>query len=781
MAKASPIQSNFNVGEISPLLYGRVDLDAYKSALAVCLNCLPTVEGPATRRPGSYFSDEVKDSTKKTRVMPFRFSTTQAYIIEFGDLYVRFKRNNGPVRNTAQNITAVTKANPGVLTYNGSDTYANGDHVDVAGVVGMTELNGRRFKVANVATGPNTFELQDVAGVNVDTSAFTTYTSGGTIEEVYEIATPYLEADLFQLKITQSTDVLYIYHPGYAPRKLTRTAHTSWTLTQIVFLDGPYMNVNATDTTLTPSSFAVGTGVTLTASAVTGINDDQGFLTTDVGRLIRIDTSTGGTWGYVRITAHTSTTVVTVEIIITLTNNTARKIWRMGLWSDTTGYPAVPVFSEDRLVSGGNTSAQQRIDGSRTGDYENMAPSDLDGTITDRHAYSFTLNSEDVQVVRWMKNDEKALFVGTVEGEWPIRPSSDSQAISPTNVNAKQSTPHGSINTQAVKAGKAILFIQKSGRKLRKMTFNWESDGFSSPNMTRLAEHITKGPTAATSGIKELAWQQDPQPYVWGPRNDGVLLSLLFDQDEQVMGWSRHILGGYSDSGKTTAAVVESVAVIPAADGTRDELWMVVQRYINGRLVRYIEYLTKAWEQGDTQSGAIFGDCALTYNGVSTKTITGLFHLAGETVSILADGATHPDKTVSATGTITLDRNALIVQVGYSYNSDGQTLRQEAGASDGTAQGKTQRANRATFRFHDTGPVKLGASFKTSGLGKLTVVPFRKSTHLTATAVPLFSDDLAVSWEGDYTTSMFFCWRWDTMLPGTILAVMPQFKTEDRG
>jgi len=487
------------------------------------------------------------------------------------------------------------------------------------------------------------------------------------------------------------------------------------------------------------------------------------------------------TWGYAKITGYTSPTLVTADVVNDFgAAPTAADEWRLGLWSDTTGYPAAGVFYEDRLVMGGNTSAQQRIDGSRSGDYENMAPSDTDGTVTSSHAYSFVLNSADVQVVQWMTPDEKALFIGTAEGEWPLRPSTQSEAISPTNVSAKQSTSYGSKNTHAIKAGKSVLFINKSGRKLRRMAFDWEADGFNSPNVTRLAEHISKGSTVAGSGLKELAWQQEPYPYVWAVRNDGTLLSLLYDQDEKIMGWSRHTLGGYSDAAKTLPPVVESVAVIPAADGSRDEVWMVVQRYINGSSVRYIEYMTKMWEKDDAAEDGIYGDCALTYNGVATTSITGLTHLLGETVSVLADGASHPDKLVSATGTITLDRSASVVQVAQGYNSDWQLLRQDVGAADGTAQGKTQRPHRVIFRFDDTGPIKVGPTFNESGLGKLTDIPLRKSTDPTGAPVPLLSGDKAVEWEADYTSDTYICGRWDSMLPGTLLAVMPQLHTQDR-
>lgn len=774
MPKVSSIQSSFSTGEVSPLLYGQVEFDNYKSGLKVCLNLLPLIQGPVTRRPGTYFCDEVKDSSKQVRLIRFKYSTQQAYMVEFGHQYIRFKRGNAPVTLTAQAITAATKANPCVVTYAGSDTFSNGDDVDISGVVGMTELNNRRYRVTNVNTGANTFELQTLYGTNIDSSNFTTYVSGGEIAKVYEVVSPYDEDQLFQIKSVQSADVLFLTHPEHTPRKLSRSANTSWTLTSMnnaVLKDGPYLPTNTTATTLTPSA-ATGTGVTLTASAVTGINNGTGFQTTDVGRLIRI--KEGSAWGYCRITAWASTTSVTVDVINTLTNTNAKTFWRLGLYSNTTGYPAAVAFYEDRLVFGGCPAAPSRVDFSRTGDYENFAPTDTDGTVVDDHAISYTLNSDEVQVIRWMKGDEKALIIGTLDGEWPMRPSTASEALTPTNVSAKQSTARGSADLQAIRAGDAMLFIQTAQRQLRELAYVFEADKFRTPDVTVLSEHITK------TGIKDFDYQKQPHSIVWLTRNDGTLLSFTYERDQKVLAWARHAVGGYSEATLTAPAAVESVACMPSADGTRDEVWVAVKRLINGRTVRYIEYLTKTWEKDDVQEDAVYGDCALTYDGSPITTVTGLWHLIGETVGVLVDGAAHPSRAVSSTGTITLTAPASKVQVGFTYNSDGQMLRQDVGAADGTAQGKIQRSHRVILRVHDTLGLLTGSGFHTTGPGKLTETTFYRGTTPGDSMVPLFSGDVEIQWEGSYSTANYVTWRFAGMFPGTVLAVMPQLHTQDR-
>ncbi len=783
MPAAAPIKNNFNSGELSPLMMGRVDFERYASALKVCKNHIPYLQGPVTRRPGTYLCDEVKDSTKDTRTVAFKYSTISAFAIEVGDQYFRFKKNRAPVYDIALTIIGITQASVGVVTYTGTDP-SNGDHVDISIVAGMTQVNGRRFKVSNVNAGANTFELEDVAGTDIDTTTYTAYSSGGTANRVYTLATTYLEADLFQLKFKQSADVVYIHHPDYPERKLSRVSDSSWTLADTVFLDGPYMIENITATTLTPAA-ATGSNIVLTASSIVGINGGTGFQTTDVGRLIRL--KQGSVWGYCRIVTRTSTTVVNVDIINTLTSTAAKTQWRLGLYSETTGYPSCSTFYGDRLYRSGVPAIPERLDGSYVGDYDNMAPSAIDGTVTDAHAVSFRLNSDDVQSVRWMMGTSNGISVGTFEGEWLVNASTLNEAVTPTNIHANQSTSWGSQDIQPVKVGSSVLFCEAGGRRVRELNYQYYENQLQAVDTTVLAEHITKGnydpadhdagtSTVALSGIVEMAYQKKKVPMVWMPRNDGVLIGLLMSKDDKVMGWSRHVLGGWSNAGHTVPPLVKSCCVIPASDGSYDELWMIVQRNINGRLVQYNEFLTDLWEQGNAQEDAFFVDCGLTYDGAPTLTGTGAAHLAGETVQVLADGAVQPDVTIDSSGGWGLTRAASVVHLGYSYDSDGQCLRFEAGSATGTAQGKLQRSHTVIFRLYDTLGLQVGPSFD-----DLTELTFRDASHPTNRPVPLFTGDKDdFTWDGTYTTENYVCWRFASPLPGTVVAIMPQLVTQDR-
>jgi len=230
------IFSNFQFGELSPLASGRPDLPIGTAGVELLLNFIMEPQGPIRFRNGSRLVYHTKGN-KVARLIPFQFSDAQSYQIEVTDMFFRFYKDGAIIVESAVTISGVTKANPAVVTATGHG-YSNGDEVIINDVAGMTQLNGKSFIVANKTT--NTFELTDIWGANVNSSAYDTYTSGGQCERVYQIATPYAEADIETLQFTQNADTMYIVAQGYAPRKLTRSGHTNWTLGTYARTDDPF-------------------------------------------------------------------------------------------------------------------------------------------------------------------------------------------------------------------------------------------------------------------------------------------------------------------------------------------------------------------------------------------------------------------------------------------------------------------------------------------------------------------------------------------------------------
>jgi hypothetical protein len=237
MARSAPALSSFTAGEISPRLEGQITLEKYRQGLSELTNMVVMPHGGVTRRPGTEFLGEVKNSAAKARLIPFQFKTSDTYILEFGPETMRVYRNGLQVlTGSAKTITAVTKANPGVITSN-SHGFSNGEEIYITGVGGMTQLNDRNYIVANATT--NTFTLTDLFGVAINTTAFTTFTSGGTADKIYQISTPYVEADLFTLRYAQSADTMYIVHPSYDIHVLSRTGSAAWTLATASIVGSP--------------------------------------------------------------------------------------------------------------------------------------------------------------------------------------------------------------------------------------------------------------------------------------------------------------------------------------------------------------------------------------------------------------------------------------------------------------------------------------------------------------------------------------------------------------
>lgn len=275
-------QTSFSAGEIAPDLYGGVDHDFYPIGLRTCRNFILQKYGGASNRPGSLLVSEAKDSSKKVRLIPFAFNELQTYALEFGNQTMRVVKNGGEVLETAftRTITAITQATQGVVT-SAAHGFSNGDDVDLFGIVGMIQLDGRTVRISDVTT--NTFKMKDFQGNYINTTAYAAYVSGGTAARVYTVITPWLDTDLFNLNYAQNKDVITVVHPSYMIQDITRTAHDAWTVGPFNIQNGPFKDINITTTTIYASAVS-GVGITLTAS--TSI-----FTANDVGTLFYLEQS----------------------------------------------------------------------------------------------------------------------------------------------------------------------------------------------------------------------------------------------------------------------------------------------------------------------------------------------------------------------------------------------------------------------------------------------------------------------------------------------------------
>ena len=751
MAEATPIQTSFNGGELSRRLDGRPDLAAYASGVSEMVNIVPLVQGPALKRSGTRLVALAKAQGTAGWLIPFESSITQSYVIEASNLAFRFYTNN--VRCESPPGTPV------------------------------------------------------------------------------EVVTPYTTATLPSLDWQQSNDVLYLAAGGtIAPRKLSRTGALSFTLGAMTLTGGPFKDLNS-DKTVTVYATA-GTGsVSLISSVpifqpghvgtvfyleVSDFRDVQAWepgISVAVGALRRAeakvykaitvpspDARTGtimpthtegrawdgmytgtdintkaaggvlweyqyGKYGIATITAFVANVYVTATVTTTLPGNVvsaANACWRwaLGAFSDVDGYPQNVRIWNQRMVF----ATVNRLDSSVVGDFTNFSARNDAGEATADMALSYKLPGADP--IAWIVAD-KPLLAGTLRAEYVLGSVNAQLAVSATNINATSQSYYGSARVRPMQTGNRTLFVQRGQRKLRELGYDFQSDRYVAPDLTTRSPHVTR------SSIVQMAMQQEPESLLWAVRGDGALLSFTYSGDQEVRGWSRHVLGGVSDAAGTPAAV-ESIAVIPSPDGGEDDLWLLVRRWVNGATLRTIERLETFWEEGTDVRDGFFVDCGLSYHGPPVANVGGLNHLIGETVKVLIDGATHPDLVVDSSGSIHFLNGVKgsTVHAGLGFTARLTTMRIEAGADSGTAQGKLKRIVAVTIRMLETLGLRAGQPGRF-----MDQVNSRKPADPMDTAVPVFTGDRRIGVDSSWDRDGKMVFESSDPLPMMIQALIPDVTT----
>lgn len=700
-------QTAFTGGEISERLFGRVDLPQYKNSLAKLENFILHPHGGATARPGTLYDWTVKDSAQTQRLLPFEYSSDISYVLEFGPGYIRFGRDGDLVTVSPD-------------AWDSGTTYVHGEMVSAGGV------NYYSIADANLNKAPATeptwwYPLAD---------------------NVLEIPTPYAENELFDVHYTQNADVMWLFHPSHPPKRLERYGETLWLLVNEVFIDGPYLPLNSTTTTLKASA---GTGsVTVTASSTTGINDGQGFLSTDVGRLMRI-TNTSWKWG--EITAVADSTHCKVTVVKGSFPTSATTLWKLGKYSDTTGYPAVGALHEARL----SLANESDIDLSETDVLPSFKVSD---EVVDSDACSFKTLANEVNAIRWLTTARGGLAVGTSGGEWLMNGGGQDKPITPTSILARRHTTVGGKNLQALPVSNAVLFVAKDGKGLHEFAYLYDDDSYKSPDLTVLAEHLLRQHTIVDLDIQRTS------AIVWCVRSDGTIMALTYKREDQVVGWHRHDVGGE----------VKSVTCVNGGD--RDVPYFLVQREIDGNTVKYVEHLYDEFNSS-TLDDAYYVDCGIRYDGAAITTVTGLGHLEGEAVDVVADGIVVSSMVVSG-GAIELNYAAGKISVGLHYISDLQTLPIEEPLNDGASIGRVKSLPRVAVRLSDSYGLKAGPDSDT-----LDEIIFNENVVFGEAPAP-FSGEKSIFIDGAYNTDKRVYLRRDLPLPVTINALVVEYEVIQR-
>jgi hypothetical protein len=762
MTSVRTLQRSFAGGEITPELFGRVDLDKYQTGLALCRNFIVLPHGPATARPGFEYVLETRFSSKAARLIPFTYSTQQTYVLEFGHYYVRFHTQGGTVLETAKTITDVTNADPGVVTIT-AHGFGIGDWLYFSGVGGMTELNGRYFKVLGVPT-TDTLTLRALDGWPVDTSAYGAHTTGGTAARVYTVATPYASDHLADLQYVQSADVLTLAHPSYAPRELRRYGATSWALAVISFgapvaaptaltatatvharLGYPDDEDPAHDTTYyyIVSAVVDGQGES-ELSPVASVANQLWYTAGNVNTLnwsavsgasrYNIYKLQGGVYGF--IGQATSAWFVDDNI---LPDMSVTPVTYSAPFTGAGNYPGTVSYFEQRRVFASTDSKPHHLWLTRSGTESNISNST---PVRDDDAIAVRIASREVNRIRHIVplND---LMLLTSGGEWRVY-GANSDALTPTSIAVRQTSYVGASSVAPVTTASTVLYVQDLGNCVQELAYRWESSGYVPQNLSILAPHLFDGYT-----ITAIAYVRAPLQVLWAVRSDGVLLGLTYVPEHKIVAWHQH----------ETDGAVESITVVPE-DGV-DRLYAVIRRTIGVRTVRYLERLHV--REFETQADVFMVDAGDTYEGAATSTITGLHHLEGCAVKVLADGAVHPSVVVS-NGTITLEQAASKVHVGLGYTCDLTTLPLSFEAQ-AAGSGRVKSVSRAYLRTWRSVGLAVGRDFDNLTRHKLrTTEPYDSPPSLRTEETPLLLD---AGWGRDGQ----LCIRQSDPLPLTVVGL----------
>ena len=681
----------FNAGELSPKMLGRNDISQYAKGCSKLENFLVTPYGSVERRPGTRFLAAAK--TGKVRLIPFIFSSDVAYICEFGDRYIRFYQGSLPI-STSEGVPYEIESPYSKEDLDGLRYIQSADIMTICHpsypVQELRRVEEEVFELVEKVyefppmRDPNvdhekTMQVSSLEGETVELTAsfdaFREENVGGYFQLVHRITYHVISCDFVDNDVSRSMEVFGVW---------TLTSHGTWT--------GDLAIQRSVDGGTTFSDHRVFRSDKDTNVSVSGEETERGVLyrlemrgyaesSSGTLKLCRCKFFNPGyyTIGVFKVNGFISESKVTVEVLQKPGLTEATSEWSEGAWSYRRGFPCSIAFFEERMIFGGTRDKPQTIWGSRNGDWDNF----LTGALDD-DALDLTLASDTVNEIHWMCQHD-ALIIGTSDSEWTLSASDTSSALTPTNFALKRQSVYGAAPMAAQMVGDTVLFVQQGGRKVREFVFQWEKNGYSSPDMTILADHISR------PGIREVILIQQPDSILWCLLKDGTLAALTYERDQQVIGWHRHC----------TEGKVQSLAVIP--DGDRKVMYWAVERM--GQVC--IEEMNGRDLQKGYMDSAVFVE--KEDGGPDITQVSGLDHLEGQKVKVWADGDLLDDQVVE-NGKIELDRGAGEVWVGLPYTSTLSPMPVELELANGSSMLRKKAIGEIRVRFYDSigGEVRCG-------------------------------------------------------------------------
>lgn len=762
-----PSQVSFAAGELAPSLYGREDLAKYAVGLRTLKNFTVHPHGGVSNRAGTRYVAEAKHAGKAVRLVPFEYSDADAYLLEFGDEYVRFYKNGAQLAKDGSPYELETPYLEGELRALSFAQSADvlfivhpnhppmelARYADTSWTLEKCSFKGGPFRTMN--STDTTIALSSMTGNVTLTASAALFEAGhaGALFSVFhhvDEVTKKTSGDLsaswgVEVKAYEGWHVLSSGFWGGTVR-LQRYDEDEARWTDIyTFTSGSTKtsckNYDESGTVEEPTRFRL-TADSFTTFLPEGNTDaDRGYF--------ELTAEAADYECCIRVNSVTSSTVAQGTFEKDAASTRATRNWSEGAWSDYRGWPCAVGFNQDRLCFGGNASEPQNVWMSVTGDYYNF---ERHLVLHDDDAVTASLVSRKVSPVRAFV-PLSSLVVLTAGAEWTISAGGTKSAITPSSLEANVQGYRGASMVTPVVIGNMVLFVQKQGKIIRDLGYAFESDSYSGNDLTVLATHLFKDRTVAA-----MDYQQDPDSIVWVALDDGSLLALTYLREHDVIAWSR----------METDGDVESVCCLSSAE--RDEVWLAVKRRSGNGYKRFIEQM--AARSAESPEECFFVDCGVTKRYETPQSeITGLSHLEGRDAAVLADGNVIHGLTVE-NGKLTLKHPASVVHVGLPYRAELETLDLTLPRQDGTQQGRSARLISVSVRVEKSRGIKIGAA-------EGDPVPFEamefkeRSTEPYGAPISLTTGIMTLGLNAGYSSGRVRVIA-DEPLPCTVISLLPK-------
>lgn len=792
MATVKPIQTNFATGEVAPYLQGRIDYDKYRGGARTITNGYVTVSGSVVKRKGTIYQGQAKTPTGGIRLIPFIYNAKDSVILEFGDRYVRFWDSTGQVKSGG-NPLEVASPYPSTL---GStvelDKIQYWQSFDVMYLahpnyppMKLSRLSATDFTLTqlDIRTGP--FLHNEFNGIGITASASTG--SGKTLTASHPIFTSDWVGKLVAIKNKYPNIVLSInsanqtgdWHTCYGNFAISITSTPSSPFVGKITLQKSYDGGN------TFQDVGVYYGATLQNMFEPRQGVQYRFCCKSgyyVSGSCQCAIDTSDYWGVCKITAVTSLTVATIDILQMFFSTDVCWFWKEGAWGYNRGWPTTVCMFNDRLLFGGTAYQPNTIWGSWIGDYTNFTP----GDTTEEASFDFTLGRLQ-DPIQWLY-PWKQLVVGTLTEEATLTPPAG-KSISPTTPpNIEIQTNYGSYYSfRPVLADKGLLTVQLNRKRLREFTYSFADDSYVAPDLTQIAKHI------GDQRIKQIAYSREPYSSLYCLLDNGRIGMLSYNRYEKVVAWSQFVTNYTLPGGYKVQSNILSVCSVPqpAERSDADWVYIAVRRSSSGSWVTYIErfavndmaYLSSNPSLPEAQYGIwekyYLLDSCMQFNNPANQALTSLSnlsHLDGMTVSVIAYGDSDTynyippfliaEKALVTSGVVQLGGSYTYTRflVGVPYSLQIETLNLETASEGVLAQGALKRVIDLTVRTTKSNG-KLGFGPNLTGATKIVTIP---------SAANSYDDihDLSIPWKEGWDKKGRVCITHDLPYDCHILALM---------